>query len=133
MIEHCKHIKHDNGIHEIILLTATNDVVDCYMAIVGPLFLNKPEDETLRYILNATQCKDLPPLRYFIQQSNDYKKQHPQIGPGRLAILYQHNGFWMIVSNVANMLNLVYKGDLILRMFEETEREQAIEWLLSDN
>lgn len=133
MIEHCKYIKHDNGIHEIILLSATRDAVDCYTSIVGPLFLNKPEDETLRYILNATECKNLPPLRYFVQRSNDYKKEHPEIGPGRLAVLYQRNGFWLMVSSIINMLNTLYTSELVLCMFEASEREQAIEWLLRDD
>jgi len=133
MIEHCKYIQHDNGIHEIILLTATRDAVDCYTSIVGPLFLSKPDDETLRYMLNAAECDGLPPLRYFIQQSSDYKKQHPQIGPGRLAILYYRNGFWLIVSSVINMINALYKTELVLCMFEASEREKAIEWLLRDD
>lgn len=133
MIEHCKYIEHDNGIHEIILLTATREAVDCWVSIVGPLFLNKPEEETLRYILNGTQCPDLPPIRYFIQQSNDYERQHPGIGPGRLVVLYPRNGFWTVVSSVVNMLNLLYQGRLVMRMFEEGQREQAIEWLLGDD
>ncbi len=45
MIEPCKYIEHENGIHEIILLTATKDTVDCYVSIVGDLFLNKPEED----------------------------------------------------------------------------------------
>lgn len=132
MTEHCQYIQHENGIHEIILLTAIKDTVDCYYEIVERLFLNKPDHETLRYILNATQC-DLPPLRYFVQQSLAYEKKYPHLGPGRLVVLHPRNAFWWVVSSTVNVVNLVQKGTLEVHLFGEMQREQAIEWLLQDD
>ena len=132
MLEHCRYIEHENGIHEIILLTASKEAVDCYISIVGPLFLKNP-DETLRYILNANEYDNLPPLHYFIQQSNAYKKQHWYIRRGRLAVFFTRNALWLMVASVVSMLNTLYRSDLVIRVFEATERKDAIEWLLCDD
>lgn len=110
----CEHIEHNNGIHEIMLYSGTRQGVDCYIAIVGTLFHQKPADETLCYVLNATQCDQLPPIKYFVDQSNEYQHQHPYIGPGRLALIYTRNSFWLIVSRVVNML---YRGALVVPLY----------------
>jgi hypothetical protein len=94
---------------------------------------DNPQRNKLRYILNATDCDQLPPLKYFVDQSNAYQQAHPYIGPGRLVILYRRNTFWSIVSRIVNMLNILYRGELVLHMFEEHERDNAIKWLVADN
>jgi hypothetical protein len=129
----CEHIHHNNGIHEIKLYRGTRQGVDCYVEIVGALFHEKPEKETLRYILNASECDQLPPIKYFVDQSNAYQQAHPYIGPGRLVVMYKRNTFWSIVSRIVNMLNILYRGTLVLKMFEVHERDEAIQWLLLDN
>ena len=129
----CKHIERDNGIHEIMLYRGTRQGVDCYIEIVGTLFDQLSSEDTLRYILNATVCDQLPPLNYFVNRSNTYQRQHPELGKGRLVILYNRTAFWAVVSRVINMLNIRYRGALIMKMFEASEREQAIKWLLDDS
>jgi|GEM_PF-5326672 len=129
----CEHIQHDNGIHEVILYSGTRQGVDCYVEIVGALFHQKPDDETLRYILNASQVDRLPPIKYFVEQSDAYQRKHPYIGPGRLAVIYTRTPFWSIVSRIVNMLNTLYRGKLVLKMYDIRDYDAAIAWLLLDD
>jgi hypothetical protein len=132
MDEYCRHIVHENGIHELILLSGTKQGVDCYMEKIGALFLSMPREKTLRYILNGTEAP-LPPIQYFVNESNRFEREHKYIGNGRLAILYRKDPFWSVASRVVTMLNVFYHGRLKLQIFEGKERKTAIEWLLRDD
>jgi hypothetical protein len=131
-MELCRLINHPNGIHELILLAGTKEAVDCYMQKIGALFHALPQDQTLRYILNGLEAP-LPPLQYFVNESNRFERENKHIGNGRLAILYRRDIFWTIASRIVTMLNVFYRGRLKLMLFEGSERETAIEWLLRDD
>lgn len=132
MEEHCRHIAHENGTHELILLSGTKQAVDCYIEKIGALFLTMPHEQTLRYILNGTEAP-LPPIQYFVNESNRFEREHKFVANGRLAILYRKDPFWSVASRIVAMLNVFYRGRLKLQMFEGGERELAIEWLLRDD
>jgi hypothetical protein len=132
MDEHCRHIAHENGVHELILLTGTKDAVDCYMAKIGKLFLSTPKDQTLRYILNGTEAP-LPPIQYFVNESNRFERENKNIPIGRLAILYRRDPFWTVASRIVTMLNMFYRGRLLIMLFEGTDRKEAINWLLRND
>lgn len=129
MIEHCRLIPHDSGIYELIMLSGTKMAVDCYIDKIGALYQEMPINNTLRYILNASEAP-LPPLQYFINRSNQYQREHPSIGKGRLAILYKQDIFVAVVARIIRMLNTLYRGALVMEMFEIKDRENAIAWLL---
>ncbi len=128
----CEHIEHENGIHEIMLYRGTRQGVDCYIEQVGALFDRLSSEDTLRYILNATVCDQLPPINYFVNRSNTYQQEHSELGQGRLVILYNRTPFWTVISSIINMLNIRYRGALVMKMIEGSKREQAIEWLLDN-
>ena len=132
MEEHCRHIAHENGIHELILLTGTKAAVDCYMQTIGALFLATPQEQTLRYILNGVEAP-LPPIQYFVNESNRFERENKLIPTGRLAILYRRDPFWTVVSRIVSMLNMFYRGRLLIMLFEGKDREEAINWLLRDD
>ena len=81
----CEYIEHENGIHEIMLYRGTRQGVDCYIETVGALFDQLSSEDTLRYILNATVCDQLPPLNYFVNRSNAYQRAHPEPGEGAIS------------------------------------------------
>jgi hypothetical protein len=131
-MEHCRLISHSNGIHELILLSGTKEGVDCYMAKIGALFHAMPTDQTLRYMLNGLESP-LPPIQYFVNESNRFERENKYIGSGRLAILYRRDFFWTVASRIVTMLNVFYRGRLKLMLFEGADRDTAIAWLLRDD
>jgi hypothetical protein len=131
-MEHCRLISHANGIHELILLSGTKEGVDCYMAKIGTLFHATPIEQTLRYILNGTEAP-LPPIQYFVNESNRFERENRHIAGGRLAILYRKDFFWSVASRIVTMLNVFYRGRLKLMLFEGKDRDSAIAWLLRDD
>jgi hypothetical protein len=132
MDEHCRHIAHENGIHELIMLTGTKAAVDCYMQKISALFHATPKDQTLRYILNGLETP-LPPIQYLVNESNRFDRENKNIPIGRLAILYRRDPFWTVVSRIVSMLNMFYRGRLLIMLFEGKDRQEAINWLLLDN
>jgi hypothetical protein len=132
MDEHCRHIAHEIGIHELILLTGTKEAVDCYTQKIGALFLSTPQDETLRYILNGTEAP-LPPIQYFVNESNRFENEHKFTCKGRLAILYRRDPFWTVASRIVTMLNMFYRGRLLIMLFDGNDRQEAINWLLRND
>lgn len=132
MEELCRLIQHDNRVYELILLSGTKEGVDCYMEKIGALFHAMPPEQTLRYILNGTESP-LPPLQYFVEQSNRFERENKLIGNGRLAILYRRDVFWSIAARIVATLNIFYRGRLKLMLFEGKERDTAMAWLLRDD
>lgn len=136
MAEHIEHIEHDNGIHEIIFLDASRHAVDEYMntleELVTPIVENNSVTK-LFFIANLTQSHDLPSFSYITRQGRKLLHEHLSDRDKfhlRGAFLAKHDE--VLVLSLAESFIKLMPVDMIMKVFEEESRDEAINWLLAD-
>ena len=136
MAEHIEHILHDNDVHEIIFLDANRHAVDAYMNLLESLIVEKIESgstEKLHVLLNLTQTRDLPPFSYITKQGRKMLHEHMH-DRGKLhlrtAFLARHDE--MMVLSLAESFIKLMPVDMQVKVFEANQRDEAIDWVLSE-
>jgi hypothetical protein len=118
-----------NGIHEFTWISPSREAVDVWIEYCEGLYEITPTDSTLYYI-HIAQSAMFPPFSYLMRKARELQQKFPEQPKTRSAVLFQSRFFGGMVNNVTRMLNK--EGLDFTRFFGMDEREQAIEWLLSD-
>lgn len=119
----------ENGIHEFTWVSSSRETVDVWMEYNDSLYNTCTPEDTL-YFLHIIKTANLPSLTYVVRKARDLQEKHPEQPKTRSAILFQSRFFGGFINMLSMMLNK--EGIDITKVFAMDEREQAIEWLLSD-
>ncbi len=124
--EFCKHISHENGIHELILHEHGTHGADAYLDQLEQLYQawSNP-DEPLLILLNP-QGGSLP-ISYTMRQGRELSARYPNRGEVYSATLTDNVMEARIVDTFLRTMN--FRG-IHVRFFDDRFRDQAIDWLL---
>ncbi|MCU0497772.1 MAG: hypothetical protein MUF87_10505 [Anaerolineae bacterium] len=125
----CTYQLHPTGIHELKFANHTHTAADAYieyMTYFIRLYQTKPH-EVLRVLLDES-LSGLMPLGYLMPKLRQLVKDYPIRPPSRTAFLVQNGP---IVRVVDTMFQLMKTPREQARYFDPTQREQAIQWLLT--
>ena len=136
MAKHIEHTIHDNGIHEIIFLDANHEAVNIYIDLMETLITEMIESDVpqkLHLLLNLTRTQDLPAFSYVTKQGRkmlhghlkDREKLHI-----RSAFLARHDE--MMVLSLAESFIKLMPVDMTVKVFDENQHGEAINWILSN-
>lgn len=122
-----------DGIHEFVFTgdDADNSGLDHFFEVLRDLLERTPPNETLRYIVDASQGKQQlrPPIAELVRRFRKLEAQLPERAAGRTALL--HDG--SVLLTLANtIIDTLAPDKDKTRFFTVDRREQAIRWLLSE-
>lgn len=136
MAEYIEHTVHDNGIHEITYLEANRHAVDVYIELMESLLEEMLEDDSIekvRILVNLTKTRELPAFSYLTSQGRKLVHEHLKDRAKfrvRSAFLAKHDEI-MVMSLAESFLKLM-PVDMKIKIFEADLRDEAIQWILSD-
>lgn len=136
MVEYIEHTLDENGIHEIIFLEAHHHAVDSYMNLMEALvkeMIESDEIDKLRVMVNLTKSPDLPSFSYITSKGRKLLHGHLKDRAKfhvRAAFVAKHDEM-MVMSLAENFLKLM-PVDMKAKVFDGALRDEAINWILSD-
>jgi hypothetical protein len=120
------HIAHTNGIHEFILKTAGREACDDLITRLDMLYASTPKDTTLLELFDARV--GIGSVSYAMKRAAELVRNHPKPPRIRGAMLYRDN---LVVSLLAPSVRLLRAANFEIRFFKPNQRDEAINWLLS--
>ena len=118
------------NIHQITLHRNTRQTVDDIFTQVTKINATAATDETMLYLFDSKNVKDLP-FRYVIQLVDKWKKEQVFIPPARNIILYGTNTMMRYMVNM--LVDISKTSGAVSRIFHPDSRDEAIIWLRSNN
>ena len=122
----CEHVRHDNGIHELILREHGMRGADAYLEQLEQLYQTWINlEEPLLVILNPDGGS--LPISYTIQRGKELSERYPSRGEVYTATLTSNTMEARIVDTFLQMIGFT---GVQVRFFEDRYRADAINWLL---
>jgi hypothetical protein len=122
---------HDNGIHECIFVEGSKASVDVlYGHIERNLQQMRPDDLAL-YLIDGSHIRRTPPIAYIFQRARDFERRYPVKPRSRFAIIFQASTFMSIIDVFVRNMHSFSCQDHQVSFFSESQRDEAVEWLLS--
>jgi len=119
------YVRHDNGVHQLIFVKATNDALDMCLAQMGEIYDAHPMDEVLMFLFDL-RPDGLPPLRYMMRASQQFFAKRPVVPETRAAYIYKSNVLASLGQTLLDFLSLRTER----HFFTSDQEAEAIAWLL---
>ena len=119
------YVKHENGVHEFILVTITRKALHEMLVQMDEVMTLAPKDELLRWLIDARA--GIGHVAYAMRESRELMHRHPKPAPIRTAILYKDN---LMLSLAATSIQLLRPDNVAIGFYKGNLREEAIQWLL---
>jgi hypothetical protein len=127
--EACAYQQHDSGLHEFTVLNASRQAVDVFIDGMDAIFAHTPHSATILVLIDVSQSK-MPPITYAFQRGQGLFARHKIHAPLRSVYLHKPN---VVIAIIQSYLALLRSGERRERRFmQDTQRDEAIAWLLSD-
>jgi hypothetical protein len=120
------HIAHPNGVQEFVFRTAGREAVDELVMRLDTLYRSTPKDTTLLELFDIRV--GIGSVSYAMKRAAELVRQHPNPPRIRGAMIYRDG---LVVSLLAPSVRLLRASNFEIRFFKPTQREEAIQWLLS--
>src|SRR5690349_16310221 len=114
----------DNGIHEFTFNRPTRQAVDMHFEKLHEIYAALPKGAVVRCLVGVPH--GFPPMNYTFGKVREFNRHHTD-NPGHYAFLYGRSN--VMLSLVQTFFKTV-AGGTMGTMFPDTERDQAIAWLL---
>ncbi|MBZ0284623.1 MAG: hypothetical protein K8L97_28050 [Anaerolineae bacterium] len=126
----CAYTRLENGIHEFVFQDSSKATIDEFFRILEGILTTTPKTETARYIVDVSQSDGVASLVAGAQRFRRMETQMPQRARGRTVVLHTSGG---VLGFIDNFVRALAPSRDITRFFPVDKREEAVEWLLSDN
>jgi len=120
----------DNDIHTFVFTNDSEHGLDEFFVLLRDLLRHTSSAHTLRYLVDVSQSDGRAPIGELVQRFRQLEAQIPDRAAGRAAIL--HNASLMLT--LANtIIDTFAPTQDKTRFFEARKRDEAYDWLLSDD
>jgi hypothetical protein len=123
----CKYTLHENGVHELRLLTPSRGAWDAYVQLMIEVVEESLDDLVIYTILDLT-CGTIP-LAHAAFTYRDFTKRYAERPPIRYAVLHGDNFLMSLADSVAKSVKS--RNDEI-RLFHVSKYDLAVAWLLEN-
>ena len=124
--DHCQYDILENGVHHFVWLTDKRQAVDDYFEIATPIILDAVPKGQIRFLIEF-MSDNLPPLKYMTRRAKNFYAEHPHV-PEQFYIAFLHNSYEI---NMAEAMLEGIRNSTTRRFFNRSEREQALQWLVT--
>lgn len=121
-------IEHD--IHRFSINNSDRQTIDDLFEKLTEILQSGLFNERSLYLFDTEAVTELP-IRYLIQRAEKWEKEQPFIPPAKTALLYNLNGLMIFAVNM--LIKIFNKHNGETRVFAPNQRDEALEWLRSND
>ncbi len=126
----CHYNKLTSGVHEFIFTGEGEDGLDYFFDTLTGIIAEAPMNTTLRYLVDVTPLDGRGSLAELVKRFRKLEAQFPERAKGRTAIIHNPN---LLITFVNTFITTLAPGQDKTRFFVNTKREEALNWVLSDD
>lgn len=126
LLEKCEHLLLSNGVHQFTITEGTMAGVDAFLGSLEQIYQTRDEHSAPLLVLADSGNVSLP-INYSMQRGKELRDKYPRIGKLYTATLTSR----LLEARLADsMVRLMRFPNTQMRFFEQTRRDEAIDWLL---
>lgn len=123
----------NNGVFEFTFFADNHHAVDQWANLIEQLQLEGKwyGQPVVRLLMDTRESGQLP-LRYLFECLSDYNREYPHLQPPHVRLAYVHSSAFTMLD-VFKMFATLMPSPTAAEFFDETQYDQAVSWVLSND
>jgi hypothetical protein len=119
------YVRHDNGVHEMVLHESSRVAVDAWLNQVEQIWQEHTRSRQPVMIIVDNGVLPQQPLQYAFQRGMQLSRRFSKLPPGRTAFLLNSMGVLSLLDSFLRLMRL----NIQYRYFRLGQREEALHWV----